>query len=78
MQLKELKSIVGSLAFWVVVFNAFVFYLQLKGWIGQAELGFVTAVAAPFVVINQARKAAKDIGGVSPSVTEIEDNPVGK
>lgn len=73
MELPENLKFIKSVAFWVVVFNAVIFYLQQKGIVGQDELVLVTAIAAPFVVINQTRKAAKDIGARVPSVSEIED-----
>jgi len=73
MKLPKHLDFLTSVAFWVMVVNAFVLYMQQKGWIGDAELILVTAIAVPFVTINQGRKAAKDIGGVSPAVTEIED-----
>jgi hypothetical protein len=74
MKLQELKEIAGSISFWVIVVNAVVFYLQQKGLIGEEELKLVTAIAVPFVTINQGRKIAKDLGKTeAQSVVEIKE-----
>ena len=75
MDLKEIRGIAGSLAFWAIVLNAVTYYLQQKGWIGEEELKLVTAIVVPFVTINQGRKAAREFGKTEArSVADIKED----
>lgn len=66
-------SFLKSERFWAVVINAIVLYLQQRGIIGTAELTLVTAIIAPFVTIGTLDRIGKNIGGVVPAVTDLED-----
>lgn len=59
--------------FWAIVINAAVLYLQQKGYIGREELALVTAIIGPFVVVGTIDRVGKNIGGVTPPVTDLED-----
>jgi len=56
--------------FLAIVINAITLYLQQKGYIGTAELALITAIVAPFVVVGSIDRLGKNIGGVTPPVTE--------
>ncbi len=57
--------------FWAIVLNALVLYLQQKGLIGAPELALVTAIIAPFVLVGTVDRVGKNIGGVTPPVTDL-------
>ena len=77
MQLPEKLEFLSAISFWVMVFNAVVYYATQKGWIGDAELKLVTAIAVPFIAIDQGRKAARDLGKTeNEAAKEIKEEKV--
>lgn len=49
--------------FWALIIGAVAFYLQQKGFIGDAEMKLVGTVVAGFVTIATADKVGEKIGG---------------
>lgn len=60
--------------FWAIVLNAVVLYLQQKDLIGIEELALITAIIAPFVVVGTVDRVGKNIGGVTPVVTDVTES----
>lgn len=72
MELPEKLQFLSSTRFYVMLFGALAVYANAKGWIGEAERNLIATISALFVGVQTLDKAAKNIGGVKPAVTDKE------
>lgn len=59
-------AFLSSTRFWAIVIGATSFYLQSKGWIGEAEVKWIATIMAGFVTVRTVDRAAEKIGEPTP------------
>jgi len=59
----ENLNFLKSNRFWVMVFGAVALYLQMKGFIGEAELTLIGTIVAGFIGIRTIDRFGEKIGG---------------
>jgi len=57
-------SFLSSNRFWVMLVGAVIYYLQTKGFIGQAEMILIETIAGGFIAIKSLDRASEKIGGI--------------
>lgn len=52
-----------STRFWSIVVGAVVVYLEVKGFIGEAEMFLLNTILGGFVIVKTVDRASEKIGG---------------